>query len=64
MDTQNEQQEFFTHSDEYIICPHCGYAELYGDYEYYEDDETTQCARCEKSFIVSVLTSYSTRKAE
>lgn len=67
-----EGETFDTWSDEFVICPHCGYAiptDLgYEDFpEIYEDgDHEIDCPECEKTFVLETAVSYSweTKKKE
>ena len=67
-----EGETFDTWSDEFVICPYCGYAiptDLgYEDFpELYEDGgHDIDCPECEKSFVLETSVSYSweTKKKE
>ncbi|MBR1738310.1 MAG: hypothetical protein IJ736_15110 [Firmicutes bacterium] len=59
-----EGETFDTWSDEFVICPHCGYADPtewgFEDFpEIYEDGEhEVECPECEKKFVLETHISY------
>ena len=58
-------EEVDTWSDDYVICPYCGYAmETNVNYEdlseiYEEGDHDVECPECEKCFRLTTSVSYS-----